>query len=583
MLLVSKFMRESPLVTVQAMSSVYFFDNLVGTLQILGRQYECARMDESYASAREDALKELLSVANLEAFRVRKLSEKVIHLSRPRFERLAEDNTVDEFLHCYIGLLETQRFVKSKMEVRRDPAILRVFAEIELTLIKAFLDSPTSLSPASCMYETLMKYTIASLPLHEMGKPEKRHVSLIRPLINAGLYRILFYEPTFKSFRHDPRLCYAAVICYTTWLIHPLLHWRTTWRTRWVSFWMHFLAMRRRNIPMSCRKKTALMCAILLSAVCGPNATHVLNSLMQRNGIAMFAAIITRSSISDSRKQEKEGGGSSGGVIVGEWVTYLLTQLLRQPEVQRSVLVDQADVAFSLLSVRGIRKNVEQMVVSLLSHRCVEAEYSQRMTPLVKCTWEFVSQCMKIQQGEPFIATLIEADDEDSLLLSILYCIRASIRALAADLPCWGSVRQLQSVLCGSVTDAPDPFLCLLHRVVLPWHGVRASHGLSSILHTITMLVQGNPALRVRLFQTMDAEHLVTCFQSAWFSSRGGRGCSLFTAFLRLSTRRKVSYGRGIGHRSRKKNLAPQLYWRMLEKIPSYKIPSCCCHCCVYF
>ncbi|ESS68032.1 neurobeachin/beige protein [Trypanosoma cruzi Dm28c] len=534
LLLVSKFMRESPLVTVQAMSSVYFFDNLVGTLQILGRQYECARMDKSYASAREDALKELLSVANLEAFRVRKLSEKVIHLSRPRFDRLAEHNTVDEFLHCYIGLLETQRFVKSKMEVRRDPAIFRVFAEIELTLIKVFLDSPTSLSPASCMYETLMKYTIASLPLHEMGKPEKRHVTLIRPLINAGLYRILFYEPTFKSFRHDPRLCYAAVYLLHYMLIYPLLSLEDHVEDEVGIILDAFLSNEAEEHSHELPEKSAVMCAILLSAVCGPNATHVLNSLMQRNGIAMFAAIITRSSISDSRKQEKEGGGSSGGVIVGEWVTYLLTQLLRQPEVQRSVLVDQADVAFSLLSVRGIRKNVEQMVVSLLSHRCVEAEYSQRMTPLVKCTWEFVSQCMKIQQGEPFITTLTEADDEDSLLLSILYCIRASIRALAADLPCWGSVRQLQSVLCGSVTDAPDPFLCLLHRVVLPWHGVRASHGLSSILHTITMLVQGNPALRVRLFQTMDAEHLVTCFQSAWFSSRGGSWLQFVHSILAL-------------------------------------------------
>ncbi|EKF32455.1 hypothetical protein MOQ_003693 [Trypanosoma cruzi marinkellei] len=560
LLLVSKFMRESPLVTVQAMSSVFFFDNLVGALQILGRRYECACMDESYASAREDALKELLSVANLEAFRVRKLSEKVIHLPRPRFDRLAENNTVDEFLHCYIGLLETQRFVKSRMEVRRDPAILRAFAEIELTLIKAFLDNPTSLSPASCMYETLMKYTIASLPLHEMGKPEKRHVTLIRPLINAGLYRILFYEPTFKSFRYDPRLCYAALYLLHYMLVHPLLSLEEHVEDEVGIILDAFLSNEMEEPSHELPEKSSLMCAILLSAVCGPNATHVLNSLMQRNGISMFAAIITKSDIPDSRKQEKEGDGSSCSVTVGEWVTYLLTQLLRQPEVQRNVLINQADVAFSLLSVRGIRKNVEQMVVSLLSHRCGEAEYSQRMAPLVKCTWGVVSQCMKLQHGEPFIATLIQADDEDSLLLSILYCIRASIRTLAADLPCWGSVRQLQNVLCGNVTDAPDPFLCLLHRVVLPWHGVRASHGLSSILHTITMLVQGNPALRVRLFQTMDAEHLVTCFQTAWFSSRGGSWLQFVHSILVLVYEEEIELREGDGLlKSKKKSGAASL------------------------
>ncbi|ESL05758.1 hypothetical protein TRSC58_06580 [Trypanosoma rangeli SC58] len=51
---------------------------------------------------------------------------------------------------------------------------------------------------------------------------------------------------------------------------------------------------------------------------------------------------------------------------------------------------------------------------------------------------------------------------------------------------------------------------------------MRASHGLTCIMRTIAMLVQGNPTLRARLFRTMNAEQMVTCFKGAWFTSRGG-------------------------------------------------------------
>ncbi|RNF26681.1 putative neurobeachin/beige protein [Trypanosoma conorhini] len=526
LLLAAKLLKESPLLTIEAMSSVYFFDNLAGALQLVGRQYASARTDESYLRARADALQQLHSVTDLEAFRVRKLSEKVLHLPRPRFERLAEDATVDEFLHCYISLLETQRLVRTTVEVRRDPALLRVFAEIELTLIKALLDAPTSLAPESCMYEALMKYTIASLPLHDLGAVEMQRVTLIRPLINAGLYRILFHDQAFRAFRDDPRLYYAAVFLLHYMLTHRLSSLEDHVEEEVGITLDAFLNTDVEEASQEAQERTSLMCAILISAVYGPNAAHVLEALMQRNAISMFAAIANKASISNMRKQEAgevgDGDAAGAGGSLGEWVTYLLTQLLRQPEVQQGVLLNQAEIAFSLLTVRDIRGNAEQMVVSLLSHRCVEAEYTQRMTPLVKCTWELVRQCVRIEtEGSP-VAAPIEADDEDHLLLSILYCIRASLQLLAVDLPCWGFVRQLQNALCGSVINTPDPFLCLLHRAILPWRGVRASHGLSCILQTIAMLVQGNPALRARLFQTMDAEQLVTCFQDAWFASRGG-------------------------------------------------------------
>ncbi|KEG12141.1 neurobeachin/beige protein [Trypanosoma grayi] len=518
LLLVTKLLRECPLLTIQAMGSVYFIDNLVEALQVMGTRYECALNDKGYAIMRSECMQELQSITDIEVFRVRRMSDKVLVLPRPRFDRLADNSSADEFLHCYLGLLETQRHIKTMAEVRSNSAVLRQFIEIELSILKSILNAPELLAPVSCIYDTLMKYVIYSLPLNDVGAPEKQRISVLKPLLNAGLYRMLFHERALKAFREDPRLQYAAVYLLHYMLTRPPSTWERDTMSSVedeVGVILDTLLTGEAGDTLHDKPNVLVpLCAVLLSSVYGPNSASVVDAILQSNGIALFATIANKFSITDGIENR---AGNIGG-----WVTYLLTQLMRQPEIQCGVLKDQAGIALSLLPVRDIRRDAEQMLTALLTHRCADTEYPQRMELLVKFTWESLSHCAKLD-GEISETTVpIDAEDEDHIFLSILQCIRASIRALRADSPSWGPVRQLQNVLCGSASSTPDAFLRLLHRANLPWSGVKASLGLSSILHTISLLLQGNPALRAHLFETVSAEQLVDCFRSAWFASRGG-------------------------------------------------------------
>lgn len=516
LLLVTAFLRDFPLLTIDLMSRVDFFQSLMKVLRAVGGQYKCALGDADYAQTRKDSLKELQEITNMETFRTRRLSENVLCLAKPQFGRLADNDCADEFLHGYLGLLEAQRHAKTLAEAEGvDSASLRLFTEIELTIMRTFLDSPKALFPDSCMYDTLMKFVFSCLPSRGMMMREEHHVGALMPLLNAGLCHTLFHHAAFRTLRDDPRLKYASVYLLHYMLTRPLTSLEESIEVEvGIIFDVFCTNGENRRLHEERIDDISLMCAILISAVHVPNTTPILSTILQRNGVSLFLETANSLSLLDTTEREVESN-------VGEWVMYLLTVLLRQPEVQQDVLMNQTSVVFSLFAVKGLRKEASEMIISLLSHRCSEAEYPQRMALFVKGIWGLIAQCLRVETDGSVSAVLIRADDESHLFLSLLYCIRVSICSFNADVFSWGPVRQLQNVLCDTPTGIPGPFFCLLHRAALPWHGVKTSDGLSSLLQTIALLVHGNPALRARLFQTIDAEKLVECFRDAWFTSHG--------------------------------------------------------------
>ncbi|SCU73177.1 neurobeachin/beige protein, putative [Trypanosoma equiperdum] len=550
MLLLSRLLRESPLLVVKAMNSVNFSANVVRLLQVISVRYHCVHCDGCRIAGQEECARELRTLADAGNDGLHLDSGCVVSLKRPAFTRLADNAVVDEFLHCYLGLLETQREVRRTAEVHRDLEAARHFMQMEFSLLEALLHSGDALAPTSCLYDALMKYAINSLAPMETPVQERRQVNTAGSLVDADFYRVVFLNPVFGVFQKDPRLQHAVL-----YLLHHRLNSLPPKAEssdggaaieNEVGLILDLLCSikvgeqptesvegeaagagddnekQNRGGVVARQEELAdvllKLCVIFHSSLCGTNSDAVATAVIRCGGISKLVGLL----------RECYTSGRLSGDGISMLVLHLLLRLLQRLDVQCSVLMGEVDIFFSLLSVKEIRPNAKRMLLLLYTHSCPDAEYTQRMDQLVKCTWDALDKCARLESG-------CEADNEDEeMFLSVLNCMSASLSALRSDIFQWGSMRQLQNALCGGKENAMDAFLRLFHRTAAPWRVVDSSYGLSCIMNTVVMLVKENPPLRAVLIHTIGADQLVESFKTAWFTSHNGSWLQFIRCMLLL-------------------------------------------------
>ncbi|KAH8611659.1 putative Concanavalin A like lectin glucanases superfamily [Trypanosoma vivax] len=525
LLLVAKLLRESCALTTELMDSMQFFSRLVGALQVVGNLFEAPHGDREYMQARECCISGLHELEVMISSRSYENTPEMLEFHRPRFERLAEERSVDEFLHCYMGLLETQRDVKATEEGRQSSVTLRYLTEIELSPLKSLMDLESAQLTTSCAYTLLLKCAIGLLPGIETRVFVPSRLRSMHSLVNAGLYSVLFCGRDTDPFHTDSFLRYNALF-----ILHSMLTLPSALPAAESDFDCSSSEVctlldvllndgkGQTNESIDCQEcesgsvrshLPSMMCLVLLSAVRSPCGGAVVATFLKNDGILALTRVAEKHFLCNEGKcMDRRSEGLSMLAM------HLLTVLVMNPVVQESVLVREAKVFISFLKVKSIRVRAEEAFVSLLTHSCPRTEHTRRMKLLVHSARALLKECLK--------SNLVEGlckEESEEVIISILRCVCTALRTLFRE-GLFGPVRLLQNVLCAGENGALDSFFPPLECVSVSWCSVSSTFALSCVASTISLLIQGNSSTRALLFSSISPHELVVSFKAAWFTSQ---------------------------------------------------------------
>ncbi|CCW66986.1 unnamed protein product [Phytomonas sp. Hart1] len=172
MLLITHWLRQSPVIVLQSLNNSSFVENLCSIMRFIGMNFTNASYSKHEKGNKSDTWycdQNHTSSAQLEAFvsfdylnneDLLELKNCKRALARPELEYypVAAEDAVDEFLYSYLGLLTAQRSVSRSLLVLQDNAYFNIFNQVRLTVLKAFTD-----------YDSRSQSNSSERDMHEMN------------------------------------------------------------------------------------------------------------------------------------------------------------------------------------------------------------------------------------------------------------------------------------------------------------------------------------------------------------------------------------------------------------------------------